>query len=140
MTDPHGRDERIDSFQLHGFKKEAQQLRKRVKELEISKERLSTENEKMKIKISGRFVRVTLDRTITLRREHLITLHNVLEHLRSFGELIPHEDFRSLGFQDHRTLHRSCNRFVDEGFLLKQRSNPSIFKMNPEVGHGGILD
>lgn len=126
-------EDRLTSFQLHGYKKEAQQLKKRLKELEIRHERVIEENAQMKLKISRRFVRVNMDREISLRREHLITLHNVLEHLRSYGSLVPHEDFRGLGFQDHRTLHRSCNRFVDEGFLLKERSNPSVFKMNPDV-------
>tara|TARA_Y100001938_G_C8049168_1_gene410673 strand:+ start:1001 stop:1414 length:414 start_codon:yes stop_codon:yes gene_type:complete len=123
----------VQAFHNHGFKKEAQQLRKRVRELQALSNRLEMENQEMKVRITSRFIRVPLDRGISLRREHLITLHNVLEHLRSFGELIPHEDFRSLGFSDHRTLHRSCNRFVEEGFLLKQRSNPSVFKMNPDA-------
>ena len=57
-------------------------------------------------------------------------LSNIVERLASF---IPHEDFKSLGFTDHRTLQRSCNRFVDEGFLLKERSNPTVFKINPEI-------
>ena len=123
----------INQFHKAGFKKEAQTLRKRVKELEKLQQRLIDENQQMKIQISSRFMRVNLCRNISLRREHLITLHNALEHCRTFGELIPHEDFKSLGFRDHRTLQRSCNRFVDEGFLLKERSNPTVFKINPEI-------
>ena len=123
----------INAFHQAGFKKEAQHLRKRVKELEKLQARLIDENHQMKIQISNRFMRVNLCRTISLRREHLITLHNALEHCRTFVELIPHEDFKSLGFSDHRTLQRSCNRFVDEGFLLKERSNPTVFKINPEI-------
>ena len=123
----------ITQFHAHGYKKEAQRLKKRVRELERFQERLMAENQEMKIQISSRFLRVNMDREINLRREHLITLHNALEHCRTYGELIPHEDFRSLGFSDHRTLHRSCNRFVDEGFLLKERSNPTVFKINPEI-------
>ena len=120
-------------FQEHGFKKQAMLLKKRVKELEDCHELLQKENQIMKTRMTERYVRVNLERSITLRREHLITLHNALEHCRCFGELIPHEDYRSLGFNDHRTLHRSCNRFVDEGFLIRQRSNPTIFRINPEA-------
>ena len=126
-------------FQIHGYKKEAQILKKRVKALEEAAEIMKENNAKLRSDQSGRFVRITLARDISLRREHLITLHNVLEHLRTFGELVPHDDFKTLGFRDCRTLHRSCNRFVEEGFLQKERSNPSVFKVAPAVLQNGKI-
>jgi len=129
----------LNLFQIHGYKKEAQLLKRRVKDLEEACSIMKEQNAELRNGQSARFIRITLARDIGLRREHLITLHNVLEHLRTFGELVPHDDFQALGFRDCRTLHRSCNRFVEEGYLQKERSNPSVFKVSSEVLQNGKI-
>ena len=123
----------LEAFHIAGYRKEAGLLRKRVRELEDMNQDLNAKLLEVKSKLETRFISVMLDREIGLRREHLISLHNTLEYCRRFGHLTPHEDFRTLGFKDHRTLHRSCNRFVDEGFLVKIRGNPTSFALNPDV-------
>tara|TARA_B100000579_G_scaffold426027_1_gene432640 strand:- start:164 stop:559 length:396 start_codon:yes stop_codon:yes gene_type:complete len=126
-------DDSIADFHIAGYRKEAGLLRKKVRELERQNEELHSTIHEMKVRIESRFISVMLDREIGLRREHLISLHNTLEYCRRFGHLTPHEDFKTLGFKDHRTLHRSCNRFVDEGFLVKIRGNPTSFALNPDI-------
>tara|TARA_B100000579_G_C22848894_1_gene866066 strand:+ start:6543 stop:6998 length:456 start_codon:yes stop_codon:yes gene_type:complete len=123
-----------DATSLHevGYRKEASLLKKENRSLRERIEYLEAENQDIRDSLVARFNRVHFDRENPLRRELLITLHNCLEHCRAFGEVVPHYDFVNLGFKDHRTLQRSCNKFAEIGFLIKIRSNPTSFKLNPE--------
>ena len=96
-------------------------------------EALEAENKDLRSTLEEKFPRVILSREIGLRRELIITLHNVLEHSRAFGEVTPHFDYGAMGYADHRTLHRSCKRFVDMGILAKVRSNPSAFVISDDA-------
>ena len=103
----------LEQFHIVGYRREAGLLRKKVKELEAQRDELQDALAEVKKQQAIRFISVMMSRDIGLRREHLISLHNTLEYCRRFGHLTPHEDYRTLGFKDHRTLHRSCNRFVE---------------------------
>jgi len=123
----------VERFRNAGYRKEASMLKTENRKLKDSINALEAENKDLRSTLEEKFPRVIISRDIELRRELLITLHNVLEHSRAFGEVTPHFDFRSMGYNDHRTLHRSCNRFVEMGLLEKIRSNPSSFVITDSI-------
>ena len=120
----------------HGFRKEAGMLRRENRRILESVDYLKAQNQDMRNSLQDKFQRVLITRDNPLRRELLITLHNCLEHCRAFGEVVPHFDFVGLGFKDSRTLQRSCNRFAEMGFLVKNQSNPTAFELNKEIVEG----
>ena len=134
MPDLEGEDssDPVVSFQNAGYRKEASVLKSENRKLREALNVVEAENQDLRNTLEVRFPRILLPREIDLRRELLITLHNVLEHARAYGEVVPHFDHSSMGYTDHRTLHRSCNRFADMGLLKKVRSNPSSFVVNED--------
>lgn len=124
MNDP-------DKFQLAGWRSEASNLKKRVKEQDSLIEELNGKLSQMRIAQQSKFSMIIFPRNMDLRREHLITLHNVMEHIRRHGNITPNTDYITIGFQDHRTLHRTCNKFVDRGILVKTKGNPTTFELDP---------
>jgi hypothetical protein len=131
MTKPN--DDRTVQFQEHGYRREAALLKKENRALSQTLEAVSAENQDMRASLIEKFPIFMWPRTVPFRRELLVTLHNVVEYCRAYGEVVPHFDFKTLGFKDHRTLHRSCKRFACGGILVKVRANPSAFTLNPEV-------
>tara|TARA_B110000444_G_scaffold149867_1_gene140204 strand:- start:1575 stop:1958 length:384 start_codon:yes stop_codon:yes gene_type:complete len=126
VTDP-------ERFQLAGWRTEASNLKKKVREQEILIIDLNKQLTIIRNQQRERFGMILFPRNIEFRREHLITLHNVMEHIRRYGNLTPNTDFTSLGFNDHRTLHRTCNKFVEFGILTKTRANPTTFELLEET-------
>ena len=127
MTNKTAPQSAVKAFQQAGYRKEASILRTENRKMKEQIEQLTAENLDLRDTITSRFTRIIIPREVKMRRELLITLHNSLEHIRAFGVLTPHWDHLSVGFDEHRTLHRSCNKFEDLGILKKIKSNPSSF-------------
>ena len=121
-----------ERFQLAGWRTEAANLKKRVREQETLISVLNQQIVDMTQQAQDRFNMILFPRKMALRREHLITLHNVMEHCRKYGTLTPLDDFSKCGFNDHRTLQRSCNKFVEEGLLVKIKGNPVAYALPGE--------
>ena len=122
----------VDRFQAMGWRNEASTLKKEVQRKQDRIESLNTEILDLKREREDRFRMIVIPRSIGLRREHLITLHNCLEFIRRFGSLTPHTDYTAIGFTEPRTLHRSCNKFVESGLLVKIGGNPTSFTVNDD--------
>jgi hypothetical protein len=118
-----------ERFQLAGWRTQASNLKKKVKEQDQIIEILNAQVSSLIQEKHQRFEMVMIERGITLRREHLITLHNSLEFIRRYGAITPNSDYGALGFTDHRTLQRTCNKFVEDGMLVKIQGNPTSYSI-----------
>jgi len=118
-----------ERFQLAGWRTEAANLKKRVNDQESLISVLNQQIVEMTDREQARFSMILFPRDISLRREHIITLHNVMEHCRKYGTITPLTDYTKCGFSDHRTLQRSCNRFVDDNLLVKIKGNPVSYTL-----------
>lgn len=118
-----------EKFQLAGWRTEAANLKRTVRQQEELISVLNNTIVELTTQNQDRFSMMLFERNIKLRREHLITLHNVMEHCRKYGSITPNTDYAQCGFGDHRTLQRTCNRFVEEGLLIKIKGNPVAYSL-----------
>lgn len=121
-----------ERFQLAGWRTQASNLKKKVKEQDEIIDILNAQVSSLIQEKHQRFEMVMIERGINLRREHLITLHNVLEFIRRYGAITPNSDYAALGFTDHRTLQRTCNKFVEDEILVKIQGNPTSYSIPKE--------
>lgn len=126
---PGGRLNETERFQLAGWRTQASNLKKKVSEQEEVISSLNNQVSNLLREKQDRFEMIIIARDISLRREHIITLHNVLEFIRRYGEITPNTDYQTVGFTDHRTLQRTCNKFVDDGILIKTQGNPTAYSV-----------